>query len=209
MKQFNSKDIEEMDRIFRLNLINSLSGYKSANLIGTKNDSSENLAIFSSVIHLGSNPPLLGFIMRPHTVARHTLENIKATGFYTINHISAQMEERAHYSSASFEADQSEFELCNIVSEYLNNFPAPFVKESQIKIGMNLVQEIPIEINQTIMIIGKIQTVYLNEGTLKENGSLDLNHAEVLCISGLNDYHLPKQIASFPYARVNELPQWK
>ena len=68
------KGLVEMNRIERLNLINSLSGIKPANLIGTINeDGTENLAIFSSVVHLGSNPALFGFVLRPRgEVRRHT-----------------------------------------------------------------------------------------------------------------------------------------
>ena len=55
-----------MDKISRLNLINSITGVKPSNLIGTKSkDGFSNLAIFSSVVHLGSKPPLIGFITRP------------------------------------------------------------------------------------------------------------------------------------------------
>ena len=78
MLEINAATIAEMDKIYRLNLINSITGYKSAQLIGTQNNAgATNLAVFSSVIHLGSNPPLIGFILRPTTVPRHTFANLK------------------------------------------------------------------------------------------------------------------------------------
>lgn len=40
-----------------------------------------NLAIFNSVIHIGANPPLMGFISRPNSGERHTLENIQETKY--------------------------------------------------------------------------------------------------------------------------------
>jgi hypothetical protein len=62
---FDEEQIENLDKIFRINLINSCSGYKSANLIGTISDKGvKNLAVFSSITHLGSNPPLLGFFFK-------------------------------------------------------------------------------------------------------------------------------------------------
>ena len=64
----------------RAAFINSLTGFKSASLIGTiDNNKKTNLSIFSSVFHLGSNPALVGFINRPDSVERHTLENILQT----------------------------------------------------------------------------------------------------------------------------------
>ena len=75
---FDEEQIENLDKIFRINLINSCSGYKSANLIGTISDKGvKNLAVFSSITHLGSNPPLLGFFLRPtEIVPRHTYLNL-------------------------------------------------------------------------------------------------------------------------------------
>ncbi|MGB3607238.1 MAG: flavin oxidoreductase, partial [Psychroserpens sp.] len=84
MTYISNEQLDTFHHIYRINLINSCSGYKSANLLGTKSEQGiENVAVFSSVTHIGSNPPLLGFICRPTTVMRHTYENIKSTGFYT------------------------------------------------------------------------------------------------------------------------------
>ena len=85
----NKSEIENLDRKFRLNLINSITGIKPGNLIGTKSkNGQENVAIFSSVVHLGSNPAQLGFILRPQKSREtDTFKNIKETEFYTINHI--------------------------------------------------------------------------------------------------------------------------
>lgn len=209
MKTIDRSEISEFEKVYRLNLINSLSGYKSANLIGTQGTSGENLAIFSSVIHLGSNPPLIGFIMRPNTVARHTLDNIRSSGVYTINHIPKSIIEKAHYTSAKFDEDESEFEACGLKAEYKDDFIAPFVKESPIKLAMQIKEEVPIELNGTILMIGEIQSVHLEEKILLADGQLDLNEAEIVSISGLNRYHLPKEIDDFPYARKEELPNFK
>jgi len=97
----NKDSIQQLEKVDRLNLINSITGISPANLIGTiSNDSIENLAIFSSVVHLGSNPPLMGFILRPTKKnTRDTYENIIATNKFTINHINSDMIERSHYTS--------------------------------------------------------------------------------------------------------------
>ena len=84
MRYFNYEDIDNFHHIYRINLINSCSGYKSANLLGSvSSEGIENVAVFSSVTQIGSNPPMLGFFLRPTTVIRNTYENIKATGVYT------------------------------------------------------------------------------------------------------------------------------
>lgn len=209
LKKFTRTDIDDLEKVYRLNLINSLSGYKSANLIGTKGSMGENLAVISSVIHLGSNPPLLGFIMRPAKVERHTFQNINDSGLYTINTIQEGMTEQAHYTSAKFNSGISEFEACDLEAEYKTLIDVPFVKESKLQMLMKLEEIIPISINDTAMIIGSIQQLFIEENALEENGQVDLNQLNSVCISGLNRYHKVKEIAQYPYARVHELPNFK
>lgn len=211
MKHFTKKDFGEFGKIKRANLINSISGYKSANLIGTISALKQtNLAIFSSVVHIGASPPLLGFIQRPiGEVPRHTYENIKEIGFFTINHIHEDFIEKAHYTSAKFDRNVSEFAACGLTEEFIENFTAPFVKESKIKIGLKFVEEIPIKLNGTILMIGEVEQLILPENALLENGNIDLNSVEDICISSLDTYHKVKQIAQFPFARQGELPKFE
>ena len=204
-------DIQQKSRIERLNLINSITGIKPANLIGTISDDGQtNLAIFSSVVHLGSNPAILGMVMRPQAdVRRHSWENIMQNGFYTINHVHQDFILQAHYTSAKFEKEESEFEKCGLTEEYLADFKAPFVKESHIKIGMKFLQAIPIEINQTTLIIGEILHAIIPDKAVDEKGHIDLANAETAGISGLNSYYSLNKIAQFPYARPHETPDFQ
>jgi flavin reductase (DIM6/NTAB) family NADH-FMN oxidoreductase RutF len=208
MKSFSKEKIKALDKIYRLNLINSLSGYKSANLMGTKGEHGENLAIFSSVVHLGANPALLGFIMRPATVPRNTLTNMKLTKQFTINSVSEAIMEKAHYTSANFNEGISEFEACKLTPEYFDDCAAPFLQESKLKMAMRLEQIIDIELNDTMLIIGSIEHVYVDESALCDNGQIDLNALETVAISGLNRYHKVTELVNFPYARVSELPEF-
>ncbi len=87
-KTFDHRDIMNIEKAPRLKMINAISGFKSANLLGTASaGGQENVAVFSSVIHLGSNPPFLGFITRPQTVPRQTYQNIRDTDWFTVNHV--------------------------------------------------------------------------------------------------------------------------
>ncbi len=210
MKHYTNKEIGELDKLRRANLINSLSGYKPANLIGTISGAKQtNLAIFSSVVHLGSDPPLFGFITRPTgEVPRHTYENIMETGVYTINHVHESFVEKAHYTSAKFERETSEFAACGLTEEYLENFAAPFVKESRIKLGLRFVEEMPVKLNGTILIIGEIEHLFVPENALLENSNVDLHRAGDACISGLDGYHAVEKAVRFPFARPDDLPDF-
>jgi len=207
---YTKKAILEMDRIQKIKFINSVSGIKPANLIGSiSNTGQTNLAIFSSVFHLGSDPALLGFITRPTgEVPRHTLENIKENKAYTINHVSASFVKKAHYTSAKIDRAISEFEACGLTEEYIADFKAPFVQESAIKIGMQFKQAIDIELNGTILVIGEIQHLIIPDAAIGEDEDIDLSKIDVAGISGLNTYYSLNKIDRVPYARPNEIPDF-
>lgn len=204
-KRITRKDLEYLDYVPRINLVNSITGYKSASLIGTKGkDGILNVAVFSSVTHVGSNPPLIGFIVRPTTVARNTYDNIKETGFYTINHINEHIIAEGHHTSAKYPKEVSEFDKTALNPEFRGDFHAPYVQEATVKIGLAFREEIPIQLNGTLMIIGEIQEIIFPELYQLEDGFVDLNAAKTVCISGLDAYHLPQQLARFEYARPKD-----
>ena len=200
--QFNQEDIQNLDRFYRVNLMTSVSGYKSANLIGTRSTTGqENVAIFSSVVHMGSNPPYLGFILRPDTVPRHTYQNILDTSVYTINQVHINMLDEAHQTSAKYEEDISEFEATNLQPEYLDGFAAPFVAQSRVKMAMKLVNTLPIAVNNTILVIGQIERIYVEDDLMAEDGHVDLERAETAAVNGLGVYFSGQKIKQLPYAR--------
>ena len=207
--QYDKKEIDALDRVMRLKIINSVTGIKPGNLIGTINKSKNtNLAVFSSIIHLGSNPSLLGFISRPTTNdVGHTLNNIIQTGYYTINHIHSEFVKKAHYTSAKFPSNVSEFSACQLSEEYINGFKAPFVKESTFKIGMRFREVIDIKANGTVLVIGEIEQLIFPDNAFVD-GDIDLEASGGVGISGLNTYYALKKIESYPYAKLNEIPQF-
>ncbi len=207
---FSKEDIENLSRVKRLNIINSITGIKPGNLIGSKSlEGHTNLAIFSSVVHLGSHPALIGFFLRPSTkIRRDTYENILETGSYTINHIDKRIIEKAHYSSVKFSSYVSEFEKLKLTEQYINDFYAPYLLESKIKIGLSFVEEVDVKINGTKLIIGEIRHIYLPENIMSEEGYLNLEKSASVGIGGLNSYYNLNFNAEFPYARIENLPNF-
>jgi len=202
MKRFTAEDISQLERFYRANLINSCTGYKSANLMGSRSkDGIENVAVFNSVVHIGSNPPLLGFILRPTTVPRHTFQNMKETGVFTVNQIHQGIIEDAHHTSASYDESISEFDKTNLTPIYKDDFNAPFVKESKIQLACSYVNDYLIEENGCYLVIGAIEVIYVPEKCLHEDGFVQLDKAESISIIGLDGYALPSLKERFPYAR--------
>lgn len=199
---YTQNDIAGFDRRYRTNFINSISGFKSANLIGTVDRSGKtNLAVFSSVIHLGSDPASLGFLMRPVSAERHTYANIKETGYFTVNNIHKSIIHQAHQTSARYDKDISEFDACCLTAEITQTICAPYVLESQIKIGCKFIEEHIIQFNGTVFMAGEIMEVILTDTVLMNDGYVDIESAGTVAISGIDGYNDVKNICRFSYAK--------
>lgn len=206
MKKFKATEIALLEKRYRAQLINSISGVKSANLIGTKdNNNQTNLAIVSSVIHLGSSPAMIGFVQRPTSVERHTYENIVATEKYTINAVYDQIYQQAHQTSARYAKDESEFDETSLEKLYLDSFHAPFVKGSPLQYALHLEDIIPIPSNGTNLIVGKVEALFFDEKLLNEDGSLSLDRGKITGITGLDTYVKINELAKLSYAKPDRL----
>lgn len=186
----------------RAQFINSLSGFKSANLIATQDKQGHtNVAIFSSVVHLGASPALVAFIMRPDTGQRHTLDNILETQVYTINQISETFYKQAHQTSARYPIDDSEFDMTGLHCGYLEQ--VPYVKESSLKYVVKLKEILPITLNNTQMVIGEITDVLCEESAITEDGYIDIEALQTVSVSGLDSYHSSQRLSRLNYAKPN------
>lgn len=204
-KHFSFESIIEMPKHQKTHFINSLGGFKSVCLLGTKDTLGQtNLAIFSSIFHIGANPPLIALIFRPSPPERDTLRNILETGFYTINHINETIYRQAHQTSARYNDDISEFDITGLQPEFKNNFAAPFVKESNIQMGIEFKERIDITINNTIIIIGQIKEAYVPEDSIGEDGFIDLEKANTITCSGLDSYHKTLKLDRLSYAKPDK-----
>lgn len=203
------KEIYSWNHEYRLKFINSLSGYKGVHLIGSigKNRIS-NLAIFNSIVHISSEPARIGFIVRPLSVRRDTYNNIIDTGYFTINHVHKSFVEKAHFTSLKLEKTESEFDLCNFTEQFISNFHAPFVGESNIKIGLKLIEDIEIKESGCRLIIGEVLLVETEEQFLEKDGQLDLEKSYDVCVTGLNQYSSVNKMINIPYARRANLPNF-
>ncbi len=203
-KEFSLQDILNFEQRYRATFINSLGGFKSLALIGTVNKNKQtNLAVFNSLFHLGANPPMFGFIIRPDSVDRHTLNNILTTSEFTVNHVFESFYKQAHQTSARYNSATSEFEATGLTPEFKGEYKAPFVKESKIQIAADFVRKIDLIENGTILIIAQIKNISMPQDCVLSDGFIDLEKAGSLTCSGLDSYHSTKKIARLIYAKPN------
>ena len=197
-----------MDKPTRVQFATSLPGAKPISLIGTTDLAGQcNLAPFSSVLHLGSSPCLLGMVSRPDLVERHTLANLTEVRAWTINHIHPAILDAAHQCSARYPKDVSEFAATGLSAHFHPGFPAPFVAESRFRIGLELEEIIPIPANDTCLIVGRVVLVQVAQENLLENGGIDLVRIDCLASTALDTYFQIQPLARLAYAKPGHAPQ--
>ena len=202
MIELDRAGLDALARRERMHLVNSLSGYKGVNLVGTCDDARHtNLSIVTSVVHVGAAPPLLGMIVRPHTVPRHTLENLLATGAYTINAVTRAMHERAHLASARWPREVSEFDGVGLTPEWSGVHGAPYVAESPLQVGLELAERHALG-NGCTFVVGAVVEVRTVEAARGEDGHLDLDALDLVAASGVDEYHRVRTLGRQPYAKV-------
>jgi flavin reductase (DIM6/NTAB) family NADH-FMN oxidoreductase RutF len=203
-KHFSLSELQTWGRFTRANFINTLSGFKSLSLIGTVNGKGvSNLAVFSNIVHLGADPALIGFINRPLSAAPHTLQNIQETGIYTVNLVTESMYKQAHQTSAKYPDGVSEFEMTGLTAEFKEGCIAPFVAESPVQYVLKFEQVMPIELNNTFLVIGSLQEAFVPVGIQEEDGFLDLAKAGILTSLGTSGYYKTEKISRLSYAKVD------
>jgi len=206
--RLDSGDIAAMDKRYRAAFINSISGFKPANLVGTADEQGRtNLAIVSSVVHMGSHPPLLALFIRPSPVERHTLENLLTSGCYSLNHVAQSFIEAAHQTAARYDREQSEFDATGLTEHWQPGFRAPFVAEATISMAMELREHQPMAINDTHLVIGEIVSVNVPDHCVGEDGSIDIQRADTVAISGLDSYYTTNRVRRMAYAKPDLPPR--
>ncbi|MBD3750263.1 MAG: flavin reductase [Sphingobacteriales bacterium] len=209
MKSFNSADLQNMEQRFRSTLINSISGFKSLQMVGTINQRAiTNIALFNSIFHVGSHPPFIGMVVRPEGDQHETLKNILELGVYTLNNVNEDNYIAAHQTSARYLTGESEFTECGFTEEYVDDFKAPFVKESNIKLGLELVETIPFPKNGTTIIIGEVKHIILDEQFICADGYVDLAEAKSVTVAGLDAYHQTQLLGRLAYAKRGKQPEF-
>ncbi|MFM7566464.1 MAG: flavin reductase family protein [Flavobacteriales bacterium] len=210
MTFFERNAFDALEHRYKVQLFNSIVGFKNVCLIATENHQKQtNVAIFNSLVHIGSNPPLLGVVFRPDSVARHTYENILETTYYTINLIAETDVAAAHQTSARYERTDSEFSATGLTSAYKEGFHAPYVASSPIAFGLVFRENIPLKINGTNLIIGEVQWLKFPSAIVGPDGFADLTEAKILGCIGLDAYTSGNIIHRFEYAKTDKIPTIK
>lgn len=205
MVRWTRQDLEAWPSRKRARTVNSLSGFKSATLVGSADlNGVHNLSVVSSVVHLGSSPAQMGMVLRPPGDDAHTYKNLLATGQCTFSHIGVNWVAQAHQCSARYPAGVSEFEAvgltpCSLEGEWI----APAVSEARVRMGLTLTEDMVLP-NRCHFLVLDVQWVEVDERTVAEDGYVDLGLAGTTTISGLDGYHDTTHLGRLSYAKVGK-----
>ena len=202
VKHYSIDEIQGWERFYRANFVNSLSGFKPVSLISTINkEGIPNLGVFCNIVHIGADPAYIGFINRPIDAAPHTLSNIRANGLYTINHIHPEFIAQAHQASAKYPEGVNEFREVGLTEDYKVDFVVPFVLESQVQYAMELTEIIPLVMNNTFLVVGKLLHAFLEPSMLSKDGFINLDKASSMVSLGMDAYYTTKPNVRLQYAK--------
>lgn len=184
---------------------NQLEGLRSPVVIGTRSvEGGDNAAVFNSLTHVGARPPLLGFVMRPLTVARHTYDNIRARGFYTVNHLPRTFLPQAHRTSAKLAAGRSEFTACGL-TPLESPEGVPYVAEASVSMLLEYVEEHRVAANDTIFLVGAVRELRLPAEANFGVETVDWSSLEATPVSGLYDYYSVAHHRRLGYVKSGEV----
>ena len=205
MVRWTREDLERWPSRKRARTVNSLSGFKSATLVGSADlQGVHNLSVVSSVVHLGSSPAQMGMVLRPPGDEAHTYKNLMATGQCTFNHIGVAWVAQAHQCSARYPAEVSEFEAVGLTPCGVEGtWEAPAVSEARVRMGLTLAEDMVLP-NRCHFMVLDVQWVEVDGRAVAEDGYVDLGRTGTTVISGLDGYHETTHLGRLSYAKVGK-----
>jgi flavin reductase (DIM6/NTAB) family NADH-FMN oxidoreductase RutF len=207
-RQFSpqSEEWTSLPERWRATLVNSASGFKPLVVIGTFNANGiNNLAVFSQLIHVGANPPLLGVLFRPDSAERHTLTNLRANGRCTVNAVADGWHRKAHQTSARYPEETSEFDAVGWPVQLRPEWPAPFAAGSPVQWAARLHSEVPLA-NGTHLVVLEVVEFFVDAAGIGTDGYVDLAALHVLTVNGLDAYYRTESVERLAYAKPGTEP---
>lgn len=135
-----------------------------------------NLAPFSFFTVASRKPPTLAISIGPGThertgTVKDTLVNIRETGNFVVNIVTASLANEMHISGDALASDVDEFEFVGVTAASSEEITAPRVKEAPV--SMELVCKDIIQVGEDYLILGELVCYHIQD-ELYENGKVNL-----------------------------------
>jgi flavin reductase (DIM6/NTAB) family NADH-FMN oxidoreductase RutF len=173
------------------NPLNSIIAPRPIGWISTRSKAGGfNLAPYSFFNALHYDPPILGFAS---TGWKDTVQNVKDTGEFVWNLVTAELGEQMSKSSDEVPPEVDEFKLAGLTPIAAAKVSAPRVAESRVSMECKLVEVVQLrtargENVQSWMVLGEVVGVHIDEGLLKDGVYQTALARPLLRCGGLRDY---------------------
>ncbi len=132
-------------------------------LVTSRNaDGSVNVAPFSWLMPVSSNPPLVGLALLSHPRRQHTLDNIEREGTFVVNLPGLDLAERMVRTSFRFPAGVNKFRAVDFWPQPSRLVDPPGVGECRAHLECRLLQELPTG-DHTLLIAAVVAASYDDE----------------------------------------------
>ena len=88
-----------------------------------------------------------------------------------------------------------------MTAEYKVDFLVPFVLESQVQYAMELTEIIPLTMNNTFLVVGKLMHAFLEPTLLSKDGFINLDKAASMVSLGMDAYYTTQPNVRLQYAK--------
>jgi flavin reductase (DIM6/NTAB) family NADH-FMN oxidoreductase RutF len=152
--------------------------------ISSRGARGDNLAPYSFFNAVGYNPPQ---IMFASTGIKDTLTNIRETGVFAVNIVSAALFHAMSATSATLPHGTDEFTIAGLERTDCALIPCPRVVGAPATLECEVVQEIALRGQDNIMTIGEVIGVHLRDDCLMD-GRFDITRYQPMARAGYQDY---------------------
>ena len=173
-------DVADLDAVSSYKLSTGLIVPRPIGWIGTTSESGvHNLAPFSFFNAVAMHPPT--FVVAPVTAGgrKDTLNNIEATGVFTVNVVTEDTVEAMNATAATLPADEDEFVHVGLTAITAETSNAPMVGEAVANFECTLSQMIPVgtptkdQAGMGMLIIGEATKIHIAERVVSDGLYID------------------------------------
>jgi flavin reductase (DIM6/NTAB) family NADH-FMN oxidoreductase RutF len=168
-----SVDPRVLDRRQRNNLINGLIYPRPIAWVSTvASDGTRNLAPFSFFNAFSFNPPTVGVSPGSRRgVPKDTLANVRATGEFVVNLVSASLAATANATSAELAPDVDEWELAGVTPAASEIVAPARVEEAPaaLECRVHQIVELGVDEPSNALVIGRVLRVHVRDDALDEH----------------------------------------
>lgn len=182
MMQYSASKINQLDSSSRVHLTQSFIGHSSTFLLGYNDENNAaKIQTCKGILSLQPEEALLGILVR--ITDKEEIDCFSAQQHLSLNAVQNTFLEKAHL--ANFFHD---FDACKLTPETISSFDCPFVKESQLKAGLEIIQQTPISETNSILLSCKIRSVVLPDDKIDETGKIATSSELWIQDNGIGNY---------------------